>query len=95
MTKDSEESPYFSKDEIKTFESLIRKKDFSKIKTDLKEENLSEYLERIKFKLRDRSFSVDAFKRDSQTIDSLLNKVYADLKIEKENNEKFIKEYYN
>ena len=93
LTKDTEESPNFAKHVIKILESLTTKKDPSKIKTDLKEEKLIEYLERIKIKLRDRSFSVDALKRDSQTIGSLLNKVYEDLKIEKENNEKFIKEY--
>ena len=56
---------------------------------------LIEILNRIKNKLQDRIFSVDVSKRESQTINFLLNQVYEDLKIEKENNEKFIIELKN
>jgi len=73
--------------------NIIKHKDFEKIQTDLKEEKLIEYLERIKNKVKNKFFSIDTFKRDSKGIDSLLNQVYYDYLIkEKENNEKLISE---
>ena len=95
MTKDPEECQNFSKVSLRFLNGIIKKKDFKKINSDLNEEKLIEILNRIKNKLQDRIFSVDVSKRESQTINLLLNQVYEDLKIEKENNEKFIIELKN
>ena len=90
MTKDHEENRHFAITSFRFLNNIIINKDFQRIKTDLEEEKLIEYLERIKNKLKLRTFSIDTSKRVSKTIDSLLKTVYDDLLIEKENNEKFI-----
>ena len=92
MTKDFEEGKYFSKASIRFLNGIIKKHDFGKINSTLKEEELVTVLEKIKKKLQDRIFSVDVSKRESKSIKSLLDQIYTDLKVEKQNNEKFIEE---
>ena len=48
-------------------------------------------LERLIYKLKDIIFCIDCSKKESKTINLLLNKVYDDLKSEKHNNEYLIK----
>ena len=93
MTKDPEESSYYKDTSLRYLNRIIKTKKFDKLKTDLNEDQLIYCLERIKNKLEDRIFSVDVSKRESKTIDSLLNRVYEDLKIKKLYIEKLVKEY--
>jgi GTP-binding protein EngB required for normal cell division len=90
MTKEPEELNTFAKKSLRFLESIINNEDFSKIQTNLNKDRLPEILEKIKNKLQTRIFSVDVNKRKSKTISKLLNQINDDLKIEKENNEKFI-----
>ena len=91
MTKDFEEGKHFSKASIRFLNGIIKKRDFEKINSELKDEQLVKVLENIKHKLEDRIFSVDVSKRESKTIKSLLKQIFEDLLVEKKNNEDFIK----
>ena len=92
MTKDPNESEHFSKTSLRFLKSIIRKNDFDKINVEMDNEKLKEILQKIEEKLKDRIFSVDVSKRESTTIGKLLNQIYSDLKVEKENNIEFIKD---
>jgi len=92
MTKDPEEGKNFCKASIRFLNGIIKKKDFGKIRTELKEKELISALEKIKNKLMDRIFSIDVSKRESKSIGLLMSQMYEDLKKEKQNNEKFINE---
>ena len=95
MTKDPDEGENFGKVSLRFLNRIIKKQDFKKINSDLPVDQLKDILEKIKNKLDGRIFSVDVSKRESISIKSLLNQIYDDLKIEKSNNEKFIKEIRN
>ena len=92
MTKDPDEGENFGKVSIRFLNRIIKKQDFKKINSDLPVDKLKDILEKIKKKLDGRIFSVDVSKRESIRIKSLLEQIYDDLKLEKANNEKFIKE---
>lgn len=90
MTKDVEESKHFSKTSIRFLNNIINNEDFSRINTTLKGEELKDMLLKIKTNLSERIFSVDVSKKESKTIEPLLNQINKDLKIDKKNNENFI-----
>ncbi len=95
MTKDPEEGENFGKVSLRFLNRIIKKNDYNKITTNLSQNELTDILQKIKNKLSNRIFSVDVSKRESITIKLLLQQIYNDLKVEKENNEKFIKEISN
>ena len=95
MTKDPDEGKNFSKASLRFLNGIIKRHDFEKIKTELSEEKLTSMLEKIKQKLTDRIFSVDVSKKESKSIQLLMNQIYNDLKEEKQTNEKFINELRN
>lgn len=90
MTKDPDEGKNFAKASLRFLNGIIKKSDFSKIKTDLSQNKLKEMLGKIRDKLEGRIFSVDVSKKESKTLKELMNKIYDDLKTEKEANEGFI-----
>ncbi len=92
MTKDPDEEENFSKASIRFLNRIINKQDYGKIKSNLSKEKLTKMLEKIREKLTDRIFSVDASKKESKSIGLLMNQIYIDLKEEKRNNENFINE---
>ena len=95
MTKDPDEGRNFATVSLRFLNRIIKNKELKKINSNLPEGELLTLLEKIKTKLKDRIFSVDVSKRESKTIKLLLNQIYEDLKIEKENNEKFINSLTN
>ena len=92
MTKDPEEGKHFQKASIRFLNGIINNNDFQKINVKMDEEKLKNILENMKDKLKQRIFSVDVSKRESKTIAPLLEQIYEDLKVEKANNESFIKD---
>ena len=83
MTKLPDEGKNFSKDSLRFLNGIIS------------EEKLTSMLEKIKQKLTGRIFSVDVSRKESKSIQLLMNQIYNDLKEEKQNNEKFINELRN
>ena len=95
MTKDPPELNNFAKRSLRFLTSIIESEDFSKIQTNLNNDELIKILEKIKNKLEMRIFSIDVTKRKSKTISKLLNQINDDLKSEKKNNENFISKLEN
>lgn len=90
MTKDVEEGKHFSKTSIRFLNNIINNENFLRINTTLRGEELKNMLLKIKTNLSERIFSVDVSKKESKTIEPLLNQIYKDLKNDKKSNENFI-----